>query len=69
MILAHRAQLDALAHELLEREVLERDSIDRIMAGVPRLERAPGVGLRVVAAASAVDASASAVDVAGAEQR
>jgi cell division protease FtsH len=59
MILAHRAQLDALAHELLEREVLERDSIDRIMTGVPRLERAPGVGLRVVAAASATDAIAS----------
>jgi cell division protease FtsH len=50
MIIAHRSQLDALAHELLEREVLERDSIERIMAGVPRLERAPGVGLRVVAA-------------------
>jgi cell division protease FtsH len=58
MILAHRPLLDALAHELLEREVLERDSIDRIMAGVPRLERAPGVGLRVVAAASATDAIA-----------
>ncbi len=56
MIIAHRAELDALAHELLEREVLERDSIERIMAGVPRLERAPGVGLRVVAAASASDA-------------
>ena len=56
MIVAHRAQLDALAHELLEREVLERDSIERIMADVPRLERAPGVGLRVVAAASAADA-------------
>ncbi|HEX5223741.1 MAG TPA: AAA family ATPase, partial [Solirubrobacteraceae bacterium] len=50
MIVAHRAQLDALANELLEREVLERDAIERIMAGVPRLERAPGVGLRVVAA-------------------
>ncbi len=56
MILAHRAELDALAHELLEHEVLERDSIERIMANVPRLERAPGVGLRVVAAASAIDA-------------
>jgi cell division protease FtsH len=56
MIIAHRPQLDALARELLEREVLERDSIERIMAGVPRLERAPGVGLRVVAAASAADA-------------
>jgi cell division protease FtsH len=53
MIMAHRGQLDALAHELLEHEVLDRDAIDRVMAGVPRLERAPGVGLRVVAAAAA----------------
>jgi cell division protease FtsH len=51
MILAHRAQLDELAQELLEHEVLEREAIERIMRGVPRLERAPGVGLRVVAAA------------------
>jgi cell division protease FtsH len=51
MIVTHRTQLDSLAHELLEREVLERDAIERIMDGVPRLERAPGVGLRVVAAA------------------
>jgi cell division protease FtsH len=51
LLVAHRIQLDALAHELLEREVLEREAIDRIMAGVPRMERAPGVGLRVVAAA------------------
>src|SRR5271166_6223514 len=50
LILAHRAQLDALAAELLEHEVLERDAIERIMQGVPRLERAPGLGLRVVAA-------------------
>jgi cell division protease FtsH len=53
MILAHRRQLDALANELLQHEVLERESIERIMEGVPRLERAPGVGLRVVAAAQA----------------
>jgi cell division protease FtsH len=53
MIVAHRRQLDALAQELLEHEVLERDAIDRIMAGVPRLERAPGIGLRVVAATAA----------------
>jgi cell division protease FtsH len=51
LIVAHRRQLDALAHELLEREVLERDAIERIMEGVPRMERAPGLGLRVVAAA------------------
>ena len=51
LIVSHRLQLDALAHELLQREVLERKAIERIMRGVPRLERAPGVGLRVVAAA------------------
>jgi cell division protease FtsH len=50
LILAHRNLLDALAAELLENEVLEREGIDRIMEGVPRMERAPGVGLRVVAA-------------------
>ncbi len=52
LMLAHRAHLDALAAELLEHEILERDSIEAIMSGVPRLERAPGIGLRVVAAAS-----------------
>jgi len=51
MIVAHRSQLNALAEELLEHEVLDREAIERIMHGVPRLERAPGVGLRVVAAA------------------
>jgi cell division protease FtsH len=50
LIAAHRGQLDELARELLEHEVLDRDAIDRVMAGTPRLERAPGVGLRVVAA-------------------
>jgi cell division protease FtsH len=50
LIVAHRAQLDELARELLEHEVLDRDAIDRVMAGTPRLERAPGVGLRIVAA-------------------
>jgi cell division protease FtsH len=50
MVLSHRALLDELAEELLDREVLERESIDRIMKDVPRLERAPGVGLRAVAA-------------------
>jgi cell division protease FtsH len=57
-IVAHRRQLDALANELLEHEVLDREAIDRVMKGVPRLERAPGSGLRVVAAATAVDAAA-----------
>jgi cell division protease FtsH len=55
LVLTHREKLEELARELLENEVLDRAAIDRIMAGVPRLERAPGVGLRVVAAASAVD--------------
>ncbi len=50
LILGHRDLLDALAAELLAQEVLEREAIDRIMAGTPRLERAPGVGLRVAAA-------------------
>ncbi len=50
MILAHRAQLDALAAELLSREAIDREAIDRVMKGVPRLERRPGVGLRVAAA-------------------
>ncbi len=51
LIVAHRRQLEALAQELLEHEVLEREAIDKVMEGVPRMERAPGVGLRVVAAA------------------
>ncbi len=57
LVVSHRQKLDELAHELLENEVLDREAIDRIMRGVPRLERAPGVGLRVVAAATAVDAA------------
>ena len=40
--------------------MLEREAIERIMDGVPRLERAPGVGLRVVAAAERAAAAAGA---------
>ena len=58
LIVAHRRELDALARELLTNEVLDREAIERIMAGVPRLERTPGAGLRVVAAASAAEPSA-----------
>jgi cell division protease FtsH len=54
LIAGHRQELDLLADELLCHEVLDREAIDRIMAGTPRLERRPGVGLRV-AAASAED--------------
>jgi cell division protease FtsH len=57
LVVSHRGKLDELAQELLENEVLDRAAIDRIMRGVPRLERAPGIGLRVVAAATAVDAA------------
>jgi cell division protease FtsH len=59
LIVTHRHELDALARELLQREVLDREAIERIMTGVPRLERAPGVGLRVVAAAAPHDPPAS----------
>jgi cell division protease FtsH len=45
----HREKLDDLACSLLENEVLERDDIDRIMEGTPKLERTRGQGLRVVA--------------------
>jgi cell division protease FtsH len=51
MIVGHRRQLDELAHELLEHEVLDREAIDRVMKDTPRLERTPGIGLRIVAAA------------------
>jgi cell division protease FtsH len=57
LVVTHRAKLEQLAHELLENEVLDRAAIDRIMAGVPRLERAPGIGLRVVAASALPDST------------
>ena len=50
LILDHRDKLDELARALLENEVLEREDIERIMAGTPRFYRTPGRGLRVVAA-------------------
>jgi cell division protease FtsH len=62
LILAHRPQLDALASQLLENEVLDRGAIELIMRGVPRLERAPGVGLRVVSAAVPAGAAPAAGD-------
>jgi cell division protease FtsH len=48
LISAHRDKLDEFATALLEQEVLERDEIAKIMDGVPRMERTPGRGLRVV---------------------
>jgi cell division protease FtsH len=50
LIADHREKLDELAQRLLANEVLNRDEIEEIMAGVPRLERKPGMGLRVAAA-------------------
>src|SRR5919202_6517033 len=57
LITGHRDRLEAFAAALLEREVLERDDIDRIMDGVARVDHrapAPGApaatGLRVAAA-------------------
>jgi cell division protease FtsH len=50
LITAHRELLDRIANELLEHETLERGQIDRIMEGVPRLERRRSVpDLRVAA--------------------
>jgi cell division protease FtsH len=39
LITEHRQTLERFAQELLENEVLERPQIDRIMDGVPRIER------------------------------
>ncbi len=50
LIKEHRDRLEALAGALLRDEVLERDGIERIMEGVPRVARQRGGGLRVVAA-------------------
>jgi cell division protease FtsH len=51
LITRHRELLDRIAGELLENETLERAQIDRIMDGVPRLERRkPVPDLRVAAA-------------------
>ncbi|HVP03861.1 MAG TPA: AAA family ATPase [Solirubrobacteraceae bacterium] len=55
LITQHRDKLEEFAQALLEREVLERPDIDRIMEGVPRIDRRPPLpGLRV--AASSPDA-------------
>jgi len=52
LLTSQRGKLEELAQALLENEVLERGDIDRIMEGVPRMERGGGhQGLRVVAAA------------------
>jgi cell division protease FtsH len=51
LITTHRELLDRIAAELLENETLERGQIDRIMEGVPRIERRkPLPDLRIAAA-------------------
>jgi cell division protease FtsH len=50
LLTRHRAKLDELAETLLEQEVLDRSDLDRILSGVPRVEREPGVSLRIAAA-------------------
>ncbi|MBW3653304.1 MAG: AAA family ATPase [Actinobacteria bacterium] len=53
LLTRRRDKLEEFARALLENEVLERPDIDRIMEGVPRMERSGGQqGLRVVAAAA-----------------
>ena len=50
LLTRYRSKLDELAQTLLDREVLDRADLDRILADVPRVEREPGVSLRVAAA-------------------
>jgi cell division protease FtsH len=52
LLTRQRGKLEEFAQALLENEVLERTDIDRIMEGVPRMQRSSThQGLRVVAAA------------------
>jgi cell division protease FtsH len=55
LISGHRTLLDDFARELLDREVLERADIDRLMDGVPTIDRRPSVPRLRVAAASRTD--------------
>jgi cell division protease FtsH len=45
LISGHRRELEALAAQLLEHEVLERKDIERIMASTPRLRVAASTAL------------------------
>jgi cell division protease FtsH len=74
LLSGHRGKLDEFAAALLEHEVLERTDIERIMDGVPRMERAPGRGLRVAVAdagptPAAVVAAARSAAREGAQER
>jgi cell division protease FtsH len=52
LINEHRATLEEFAQQLLQNEVLERPQIDKIMDGVPRIDRRPAQHSLRVAAAS-----------------
>jgi cell division protease FtsH len=52
LITEHRDKLEEFAQALLEREVLERPDIDRIMEGVRRIDRRPAMPALRVAASS-----------------
>ena len=56
LITQHFEKLEQLAGALLRNEKLERDDIDRIMAGVERIQRPAAPGLRVVAASTETEA-------------
>ncbi len=53
----HRPQLDQLADGLLARETLEREDLERVLAGIPaaRPDRRPGIHLGMAAATAAED--------------
>jgi cell division protease FtsH len=55
LITRHRGLLESFARALLDREVLERADIDRLMDGVPTIDRRPGVPALRVAASSRTD--------------
>ena len=61
----HRELLDTLAAELLQREVLERDELDRIMDGIPRLERRRPVGDLRIASSTALPPAGAAPEPPG----
>ena len=61
LISDHRDLLDGFARALLDHEVLERQDIDRIMDGVPTIDRRPSIPRLRVAAASRTDRPADAL--------
>ena len=52
----HRGKLDELAATLLEREVLERDDLDRILGDIPKVERGDATATLRLAAMDADEA-------------